>query len=138
MLKRNTELNEQAMKAMNAKDKSGKTPEGKDSMAGMNPDSAAKAVDQMARTQGKLPSGVSEEEKKELMEVMKLAAQMEKAEEDAMLKKAMEESEHQLERQKTQQMEEDEMMKQVLEQSAKEEEERVKRIAAEKVVLEQA
>jgi hypothetical protein len=50
-------------------------------------------TDKMARTQGKLPTNIDDKEKKELMEVMKLAAQMEKAEEEDMLKKAMEESE---------------------------------------------
>lgn len=55
------------------------------SNAGLTPEQSAKMADSMARTQGKLPANMAEEEKKELMEVMKLAAQMEKAEEEAML-----------------------------------------------------
>lgn len=52
------------------------------------------------------------------MEVMKLAAQMERAEEEDMLKKAMAESEDALTRQKTEDQQEEEMMRQVMEQSA--------------------
>ena len=119
MVKRNTELNEQAIKAMQNKGEAGVSPEGDnpvkpskflqkpltgtsgDSTNKLSPKSAAKMADELAKNQGKIPENLDEKSKKELAEVMKVANELERADEEAQMKKAMEESEKQLKRQKT-------------------------------------
>jgi len=103
MVKRNTELNEQAMKAFANKGKAPPaTPEGKDPVdAGkekVDPVKQAKMADELATAQGKLPADMTSDQKKEMMEVMKLANEMERQEEEAMIKKAMEASQSNAER----------------------------------------
>ena len=93
-------------------------------------------ADELAKNQGKIPEGIDEKTKKEMMEVMKVAADLEKADEEAQMKAAMEESEATLKRQKTQQdIEEDEFAK-VLEMSRLEEEARIKKLAEENEQIE--
>lgn len=93
-------------------------------------------ADELAKNQGKIPEGIDEKTKKEMMEVMKVAADLEKADEEAQMKAAMEESEKTLKRQKTQQdIEEDEFAK-VLEMSRLEEEARIKKLADENEQIE--
>jgi len=93
-------------------------------------------ADELAKNQGKIPEGIDEKTKKEMMEVMKVAADLEKADEEAQMKAAMEESEATLKRQKTQQdIEEDEFAK-VLEMSRLEEEARIKKLADENEQIE--
>jgi hypothetical protein len=55
----------------------------------LSPRSAAKMADELAKNQGKIPEGIDEKTKKEMMEVMKVAADLEKADEEAQLKAAM-------------------------------------------------
>lgn len=103
MVKRNTELNEQAMKAFENKSKAGATPsvvsatpEGKDPISPgkpeLDPVKQRKLTDALARGQGKLPSDIDAATKKELMEVMRVANELERAEEEEMMKRAMEAS----------------------------------------------
>jgi uncharacterized protein YktA (UPF0223 family) len=58
----------------------------------LDPAQQQKLTDALARGQGKLPTDIDAATKKELMEVMRFANELERAEEEEMMKRAMEAS----------------------------------------------
>jgi hypothetical protein len=70
-----------------------------------------------------------------MMEVMRVANEIERLEEEALLKKAMEASENSQNEVRDLEKEEEEMMQKVMAQSLKEEEDRIKKLANEKTKI---
>ena len=95
MVKRNQELNRQAMEMFNKKSADAETPKPDPTATGV-PNAAAAGASASAETAAKDDKNLTEEEKKqqdELREVMRVAHSLERAEEEEMMKRALEESE---------------------------------------------
>ncbi len=123
MVKRNNELNKQAMELYEKATAAKTAATGATTATGMPKDTTAENA-----------TPVSEEEKKkqaaELREVMRVAQSLERAEEEEMMKRAMEESErHKTEAEKARE-EEEAMIKQAIEMSEREEKERLAKVNA--------
>ena len=93
MVKRNQELNRQAMEMFNKKDlNAAETP--KDPTAtGVPVTAAAETTDQANKGGPKLSEEEQKKQQDELREVMRVAHSLERAEEEEMMKRALEESE---------------------------------------------
>ena len=130
MVKRNQELNKQAMELFNKKGtEATPTPEA----ATTTPASAAATTTDAAQAATATPQ--TEESKKkdaeDLKEVMRVAHNLERAEEEEMMKRALEESEKLNSEEQKVLTEEEEMIKQAIEMSERDEKERQAKLSAE-------
>ena len=131
MVKRNQYMNQQAIELfekMKQKQLEKPTPGAEKAEESKDADKSAEVVTgtPVPATAGTTP-GLDKKQADELKEVMRVAQQIERAEEAALMKKALEESEKQAELAKNALNEEEEMLKRAIEESQREENDRLQR-----------